>query len=37
MRTTQTAQAIAAATVLEIIFYEIWFELSFGDWDGLSF
>ena len=37
MRTTQTAQAIAAATGLEIIFDEIWFELSFGDWDGLSF
>jgi probable phosphoglycerate mutase len=37
MRTTQTAQAIADATGLEIKFDEIWFELSFGDWDGLSF
>jgi probable phosphoglycerate mutase len=36
-RTTQTAQAIAAATGLEITFDEIWYELSFGDWDGLSF
>jgi len=37
MRTTQTAAAIAAATGLEINFDEIWYELSFGDWDGLSF
>ena len=37
MRTTQTAQAIADATGLEINFDEIWYELSFGDWDGLSF
>lgn len=37
MRTTQTAQAIAATTGLGIIFDEIWFELSFGDWDGLAF
>ncbi len=37
MRTTQTAQAISEATGLEIKFDEIWFELSFGDWDGLSF
>jgi ribonuclease H / adenosylcobalamin/alpha-ribazole phosphatase len=36
-RTTQTAQAIATATGLEITFDEIWFELSFGSWDGLSF
>jgi ribonuclease H / adenosylcobalamin/alpha-ribazole phosphatase len=36
-RTTQTAQAIADATGLEIKFDEIWYELSFGDWDGLSF
>jgi probable phosphoglycerate mutase len=37
MRTTQTARAIADATGLEINFDEIWYELSFGDWDGLSF
>ena len=37
MRTTQTAQAIADTTGLEINFDEVWYELSFGDWDGLSF
>ena len=36
-RTKQTAEAIARTTGLEIIFDEIWYELSFGDWDGLSF
>jgi probable phosphoglycerate mutase len=36
-RTTQTAQAIAGSTGLEITFDEIWYELSFGGWDGLSF
>ena len=36
MRTTQTAAAIAAATGLEINFDEIWYELSFGSWDGLT-
>ena len=35
-RTTQTAEAISAATGLPIIFDEIWYELSFGSWDGLS-
>jgi probable phosphoglycerate mutase len=35
-RTTQTAKAISAATGLPIIFDEIWYELSFGSWDGLS-
>jgi len=35
-RTTQTAQAIARTTGLEIIFDESWYELSFGDWDGKS-
>lgn len=35
-RTRQTAEAIARATGLEIIFDEIWYELSFGDWDGKS-
>lgn len=37
MRTTQTAQAIADATGLGINFDEIWYELSYGEWDGLSF
>ena len=36
-RTTQTAEAISAATGIDITFDEIWYELSFGDWDGLSF
>ena len=36
-RTRQTADAISKATGLEIIFDEIWFELSFGTWDGLAF
>lgn len=35
-RTRQTAEAIAATTGLPIIFDEIWYELSFGSWDGLS-
>ena len=35
-RTSQTAQAIADATGLEIVYDEIWFELSFGNWDGFS-
>jgi probable phosphoglycerate mutase len=35
-RTTQTAQAIARTTGLEIIFDESWYELSFGDWDEKS-
>jgi probable phosphoglycerate mutase len=35
-RTRQTAEAIARATGLEIIFDESWYELSFGDWDGKS-
>ncbi len=33
-RTRQTAEAIARTTGLEIIFDEVWFELSFGSWDG---
>jgi probable phosphoglycerate mutase len=35
-RTTQTAEAIARTTGLEIILDESWYELSFGDWDGKS-
>ena len=35
-RTRQTAEAIARATGLEIIFDEAWYELSFGSWDGKS-
>jgi probable phosphoglycerate mutase len=35
-RTRQTAQAIARTTGLEIIFDDVWFELSFGSWDGKS-
>lgn len=35
-RTRQTAEAIARATGLEIIFDEAWLELSFGSWDGKS-
>lgn len=36
LRTTQTAQAIAAVVDLSIIFDEAWFECSFGAWDGMS-
>ena len=32
----QTAQAIAQSTHLQIIEDEIWTELSFGHWDGLT-
>ncbi len=35
-RTTQTANLIAEATGLPIVFDEIWFECNFGLWDGLS-
>lgn len=35
-RTRQTAEAIAATTGLEISFDPSWYELSFGEWDGLS-
>jgi probable phosphoglycerate mutase len=35
-RTRQTAEAIAATTGLPIVFDEIWYELSFGSWDGLT-
>ena len=35
-RTRQTAEAIARTTGLEIIFDEVWYELSFGSWDGKS-
>jgi probable phosphoglycerate mutase len=35
-RAQQTAQAIAQSTHLQIIEDEIWTELSFGHWDGLT-
>ncbi|CAB5239938.1 unannotated protein [freshwater metagenome] len=35
-RATQTAQAISQSTHLPIIFDDIWVELSFGHWDGLT-
>jgi probable phosphoglycerate mutase len=35
-RTRQTAEAISATTGLTIVFDEIWYELSFGSWDGLT-
>jgi probable phosphoglycerate mutase len=35
-RTNETAKAIAQTTDLEINFDEIWFEMDFGFWDGLS-
>ena len=35
-RTTQTAEAIALATSLPIVFEDAWIECSFGIWDGLS-
>ena len=35
-RTSETAKAIAQTTDLEINFDEIWFEMDFGYWDGLS-
>jgi probable phosphoglycerate mutase len=35
-RTRQTAEAIAAATGLEIVYDKDWYELSFGTWDGKS-
>jgi ribonuclease H / adenosylcobalamin/alpha-ribazole phosphatase len=35
-RTRQTAEAISRTTGLEIIFDEVWYELSFGSWDGKS-
>jgi probable phosphoglycerate mutase len=35
-RTRQTAEAIAKETGLPIVFDEIWYELSFGNWDGLT-
>lgn len=37
LRAHQTAEAIAAKTGLPIIDDEIWTEMSFGYWDGLSF
>lgn len=36
LRTTQTAEAIAASVGLPIIFDEAWFECDFGVWDGMS-
>jgi ribonuclease H / adenosylcobalamin/alpha-ribazole phosphatase len=35
-RTSETAKAIAQTTDLEINFDEIWLEMDFGYWDGLS-
>jgi probable phosphoglycerate mutase len=35
-RTRQTAEAIAAATGLEVVYDKDWYELSFGTWDGKS-
>ncbi len=35
-RTTQTAQLVSKATKLPVLFDEIWYECSFGVWDGLS-
>jgi broad specificity phosphatase PhoE/ribonuclease HI len=35
-RTRQTADAIAATTGLEVIEDKVWYELSFGSWDGKS-
>jgi probable phosphoglycerate mutase len=35
-RTKETAEEIAKATGLIPIFDEIWYECSFGEWDGLS-
>ena len=37
MRAQETAKAIAQSTGLEILIDEIWTEMSFGYWDGLSF
>ncbi|CAB4976377.1 unannotated protein [freshwater metagenome] len=36
MRTTQTAEEIAAVVDLTIIFDEAWYECDFGIWDGMS-
>jgi ribonuclease H / adenosylcobalamin/alpha-ribazole phosphatase len=36
VRTTQTAEFIAKATGLEIVFDEVWREAAFGEWDGLN-
>lgn len=36
LRTTQTAQVIAAATELPIEYDPAWYECGFGLWDGLS-
>jgi probable phosphoglycerate mutase len=35
-RTKETAQEIAKATGLDPIYDEVWYECSFGQWDGLS-
>jgi len=35
-RTKDTAEEISKLTGLEPIFDEVWYECSFGDWDGLS-
>jgi len=35
-RTKETAEEITKATGLEPVYDEVWYECSFGDWDGLS-
>ena len=35
-RTKETAEEISKATGLRPIYDEVWYECSFGDWDGLS-
>ena len=35
-RTKETAEEISKATGLQPIFDEVWYECSFGEWDGLS-
>jgi len=36
LRTKETAEEISKLTGLEPIYDEIWYECSFGEWDGLS-
>ena len=36
LRTTQTAELVAEQVGLPIIFDEVWYECSFGIWDGMS-
>jgi len=35
-RTKETAEEITKATGLEPVYDEVWYECSFGEWDGLS-